>query len=221
MTTTKGCSQEPAECIKSLANSSFQQIKCLFTKIHPSLINTKSTSTWQMTCPGPVHKTHGTILLLIWKQKMMQGVLVAILTFSLGTGKCKGDRKPSRNSVLICVRRDFCVLTMFFTSTAPHPFSFGASLTGWGLTCWFCVSSGILFLAGAAPKYLCTYYDIVDYLNISSHNKLHTYILPKINLKEPVEVKMDFMLVAILSVVSTQNESLQQETGLLLGQGLI
>lgn len=84
-----------------------------------------------------------------------------------------------------------------------------------------CVSSGILFLAGAAPKYLCTYYDIVDYLNISSHNKLHTYILPKINLKEPVEVKMDFMLVAILSVVSTQNESLQQETGLLLGQGLI
>lgn len=72
-----------------------------------------------------------------------------------------------------------------------------------------------------SPKYLCTYYDIVDYLNISSHNKLHTYILPKINLKEPVEVKMDFMLVAILSVVSTQNESLQQETGLLLGQGLI
>ncbi|XP_056361599.1 5-hydroxytryptamine receptor 3A-like isoform X1 [Oenanthe melanoleuca] len=53
---------------------------------------------------------------------------------------------------------------------------------------------------GAAPKYLCTYYDIVDYLNISSHNKLHTYILPKINL-EPVEVTLDFMLVAILSVV--------------------
>uniref|UniRef100_A0A8C3P1L1 5-hydroxytryptamine receptor 3A n=1 Tax=Cyanoderma ruficeps TaxID=181631 RepID=A0A8C3P1L1_9PASS len=55
--------------------------------------------------------------------------------------------------------------------------------------------------AGAAPKYLCTYYDIVDYLNISSHDKLHTYILPKINLREPVEVKMDFFLVAILSVV--------------------
>ncbi|XP_064251850.1 5-hydroxytryptamine receptor 3A-like isoform X3 [Passer domesticus] len=54
--------------------------------------------------------------------------------------------------------------------------------------------------AGAAPKYLCTYYDIVDYLNISSHDKLHTYILPKINLK-PVEVKVDFFLVAILSVV--------------------
>ncbi|XP_057895078.1 5-hydroxytryptamine receptor 3A-like [Melospiza georgiana] len=55
--------------------------------------------------------------------------------------------------------------------------------------------------AGAAPKYLCTYYDIVDYLNISSHDKLHTYILPKINLKEPVEVKVDFFLVSILSVV--------------------
>ncbi|XP_066056866.1 5-hydroxytryptamine receptor 3A-like [Chamaea fasciata] len=55
--------------------------------------------------------------------------------------------------------------------------------------------------AGAAPKYLCTYYDIVDYLNISSHDKLHTYILPKINLQEPVEVTLDFFLVAILSVV--------------------
>ncbi|XP_027751428.1 5-hydroxytryptamine receptor 3A-like [Empidonax traillii] len=55
--------------------------------------------------------------------------------------------------------------------------------------------------AGAAPKYLCTYYDIVDYLNISSHDKLPTYILPKTNLKEPVEVKLDFMLIAILSVV--------------------
>ncbi|XP_030915782.1 5-hydroxytryptamine receptor 3A-like [Geospiza fortis] len=54
---------------------------------------------------------------------------------------------------------------------------------------------------GAAPKYLCTYYDVVDYLNISSHDKLHTYILPKINLKEPVEVKVDFFLVSILSVV--------------------
>lgn len=84
----------------------------------------------------------------------------------------------------------------------------------------FCVPSGILFPAGAAPKYLCTYYDIVDYLNISSHDKLHTYILPKTDLKEPVEVKMDFFLVAILSVVRTQNDSLQQTTGLLLGQGL-
>lgn len=170
-----------------------------------------------MTCPGPVHKTHSTILLLIWKQEMMQGVFVAILTFSLGTGKCKGDWKPSRNSVLICVRRDFCLLTMFFTSTAPHPFFFDAS----SQVAWcFCVSSGIFFPAGAAPKYLCTYYDVVDYLNISSHDKLHTYILPKINLEEPVEVKVDFFLVSILSVVRTQNEFLQQETGLLLGQGL-
>ncbi|XP_009636065.1 5-hydroxytryptamine receptor 3A [Egretta garzetta] len=57
------------------------------------------------------------------------------------------------------------------------------------------------FLAGAAPKYVCTYYDVVEYLNISSHSKLHTHILPKSNSKEPLEVKMDFMLVAILSVV--------------------
>lgn len=59
------------------------------------------------------------------------------------------------------------------------------------------------FLAGAAPKYVCTYYDVVEYLNISSHSKLHTHILPKSNSKEPLEVKMDFMLVAILSVVRT------------------
>lgn len=43
----------------------------------------------------------------------MQGVFVAILTFSLGTGKCKGDRKPLRNSVLICVRRDFLYVNCF------------------------------------------------------------------------------------------------------------
>ncbi|XP_009953016.1 PREDICTED: 5-hydroxytryptamine receptor 3A-like [Leptosomus discolor] len=55
--------------------------------------------------------------------------------------------------------------------------------------------------AGAAPRHNCTYYDVVDYLNVSSHSKLHAHILPKTNLKEPVEVKMDFMLVAILSVV--------------------
>ncbi|XP_027547631.1 5-hydroxytryptamine receptor 3A-like [Neopelma chrysocephalum] len=54
---------------------------------------------------------------------------------------------------------------------------------------------------GTAPKNLCTYYDIVDYLNISSHDKLRTYILPKTNLKEPMEVKLDFTLMAILSVV--------------------
>ncbi|XP_059684369.1 5-hydroxytryptamine receptor 3A [Gavia stellata] len=55
--------------------------------------------------------------------------------------------------------------------------------------------------AGAAPRYDCTYYDVVEHLNISSHSKLHAHILPKANLKEPLEVKMDFMLVAILSVV--------------------
>ncbi|XP_063208550.1 5-hydroxytryptamine receptor 3A-like [Chroicocephalus ridibundus] len=55
--------------------------------------------------------------------------------------------------------------------------------------------------AGAAPRYVCTYYDVVEYLNVSSHSKLHAHILPKKNLKEPLEVKMDFMLVAILSVI--------------------
>ncbi|XP_065504171.1 5-hydroxytryptamine receptor 3A-like [Caloenas nicobarica] len=54
---------------------------------------------------------------------------------------------------------------------------------------------------GAAPRYVCTYYDVVEHLNISSHSKLHTHILPKTNLKEPMEVTMDFLLVAILSVV--------------------
>lgn len=59
------------------------------------------------------------------------------------------------------------------------------------------------FPAGAAPRDVCTYYDVVEYLNISSHSKLHAHILPKTNLKEPLEVTMDFMLVAILSVVRT------------------
>ncbi|PKU30173.1 5-hydroxytryptamine receptor 3a-like [Limosa lapponica baueri] len=55
--------------------------------------------------------------------------------------------------------------------------------------------------AGAAPRYVCTYYDVVEHLNVSSHSKLHAHILPKTDLKEPLEVKMDFMLVAILSVI--------------------
>ncbi|KAK4811888.1 hypothetical protein QYF61_012306 [Mycteria americana] len=54
---------------------------------------------------------------------------------------------------------------------------------------------------GAAPRYACTYYNVVEYLKISSHSKLHAHILPKTNLKELLEVKMDFMLVAILSGV--------------------
>ncbi|XP_069728545.1 5-hydroxytryptamine receptor 3A-like [Phaenicophaeus curvirostris] len=54
---------------------------------------------------------------------------------------------------------------------------------------------------GAAPRYPCTYYDVVEHLNISSHSKVHAHILPKADLKEILEVKMDFVLVAILSVV--------------------
>ncbi|XP_040386875.1 5-hydroxytryptamine receptor 3A-like [Cygnus olor] len=54
--------------------------------------------------------------------------------------------------------------------------------------------------AGAAPRYICTYYDVIEHLNITSHSKLHAHILPKTNWKEPLEVNMDFMLIAILSV---------------------
>ena len=82
-----------------------------------------------MTCPGTVHKTHGTICLLIWKQEKMQRAFIAILTFSLGAGKFKRDGKALRNSVLIYVGRDSPALTMLFTSTAPYPLPFGTSLS--------------------------------------------------------------------------------------------
>lgn len=59
----------------------------------------------------------------------MQRAFIAILTFSLGTGKFKRDRKALRNSVLIHVRRDPPVLVMFFISRGPYPFSFGTSLS--------------------------------------------------------------------------------------------
>lgn len=59
----------------------------------------------------------------------MQRAFIAILTFSLGTGKFKRDRKALRNSVLIHVRRDPPVLVMFFISTGPYSFSFGTSLS--------------------------------------------------------------------------------------------
>lgn len=157
-----------------------------------------------MTCPGTVHKTHGTICLLGWKQETMQRAFIAILTFALGTGKSKRNRRALRNSVLIHPRRDSPASRVFFVSTAPYAFSFGTSLSR-GLRSTFSNSGGLHFLAGAAPRYVCTYYDVVEYLNVSSHSKLHAHILPKKNLKEPLEVKMDFMLVAILSVVRTQN----------------
>lgn len=132
----------------------------------------------------------------------MQRAFIAILTFSLGTGKFKRDRKALRNSVLIYVRRDLPVLMMFFISTAPY-LSFLTHVEI--LPDPFPIQVEFLFLAGAAPGYVCTYYDVVEHLNISSHSKLHAHVLPKTNLKEPLEVKMDFMLVAILSVVRTQN----------------
>ncbi|XP_033923661.1 5-hydroxytryptamine receptor 3A-like [Melopsittacus undulatus] len=73
--------------------------------------------------------------------------------------------------------------------------------TGYELPDLFLLQVELFSLAGAAPRYICTYYDVVEYLNISSHSKLHAHILPKTDLNEPVEVKMDFMLMAILSVV--------------------
>lgn len=82
-----------------------------------------------MTCPGAVHKTHRTVCLLIQKEETMQGAFIAILTFSLGTGKLKRDRKAMRSSVLMCVGRDLPVLMMFFISTAPYSFSFGTTLS--------------------------------------------------------------------------------------------
>ncbi|XP_062448093.1 5-hydroxytryptamine receptor 3A-like [Rhea pennata] len=61
---------------------------------------------------------------------------------------------------------------------------------------------------GAAPGHVCTYYDVIKHLNVSSLDKLNAHVLPKRNWKEPLEVKTDFMLIAILSVA----EKLQTAT---------
>lgn len=168
-----------------------------------------------MTCPGPVHKEHGTVLLLIWKQEMMQGVFVAILTFSLGTGKCKGDRKPLRNSVLICVRRDF-VCQLFFTSTALHPFSFDASLTGWGLALMFlCFKWNSLSSRGCSkvPLHLLWHCWLPEHLLSQQAAHIH----PAQDKPEGAGGSDDGFRAGGNSLCGKdQNESLQQETWLLL-----
>ncbi|XP_032304175.1 5-hydroxytryptamine receptor 3A-like isoform X1 [Coturnix japonica] len=86
-------------------------------------------------------------------------------------------------------------------SGKPRAEKLGKSIWGWScsglFTAW---RNGAPAPRGAAPRYICTYYDVIEYLNISSHSKLHTQILPKTHWKEPMEVMMDFMLIAILSV---------------------
>ncbi|KAL7989466.1 hypothetical protein Chor_012132 [Crotalus horridus] len=50
-------------------------------------------------------------------------------------------------------------------------------------------------------KQICTYHDVVEYLNISSKKELLLYSIPKKNWEETLEVGLDFTLISILSVV--------------------
>ncbi|KYO31127.1 zinc-activated ligand-gated ion channel [Alligator mississippiensis] len=54
--------------------------------------------------------------------------------------------------------------------------------------------------SGTAAEQNCTYYDVVKYLNFPSYNKHLLYTIPKKNWEDPLELKMDFSLVSILSV---------------------
>ncbi|XP_061469358.1 5-hydroxytryptamine receptor 3A-like [Rhineura floridana] len=50
-------------------------------------------------------------------------------------------------------------------------------------------------------KQTCGYYDVAEYLNISSNKDLFSYTIPKRNWEETLEVSLDFTLVSILSVI--------------------
>ncbi|XP_053154450.1 5-hydroxytryptamine receptor 3A-like isoform X1 [Hemicordylus capensis] len=63
----------------------------------------------------------------------------------------------------------------------------------------FCVIFALI--PGAALEQNCTHHNVVEYLNISSDNKLLLYTRPKKNWAEPLEVNLDFTLVSILTVV--------------------
>ncbi|XP_039198749.1 5-hydroxytryptamine receptor 3A-like [Crotalus tigris] len=68
---------------------------------------------------------------------------------------------------------------------------------------WRTVRMVFLFswLSDASMKQICTYHDVVEYLNISSKKELLLYSIPKKNWEETLEVGLDFTLISILSVV--------------------
>ncbi|KAJ6660320.1 hypothetical protein lerEdw1_017743, partial [Lerista edwardsae] len=61
---------------------------------------------------------------------------------------------------------------------------------------------------GATPKRICKYHDVVEHLNLSANHDLLLYTTPTRNWEEPLEIKLDFTLISILSV----NEKLQVAT---------
>ncbi|XP_063152648.1 5-hydroxytryptamine receptor 3A-like [Candoia aspera] len=67
---------------------------------------------------------------------------------------------------------------------------------------WIAVSLLFLFswIPGASMRQICTYHDVVEYLNISSRQELLLYSIPKKNWEEYLEVGLDFTLTSILSV---------------------
>nr|XP_025033907.1 5-hydroxytryptamine receptor 3A-like [Pelodiscus sinensis] len=54
---------------------------------------------------------------------------------------------------------------------------------------------------GATPEQLCTYDDVIHYLNISYEKAPMLHTIPKKNWKEPLKVEIEFLLFSILSVV--------------------
>ncbi|XP_053144502.1 5-hydroxytryptamine receptor 3A-like [Hemicordylus capensis] len=67
---------------------------------------------------------------------------------------------------------------------------------------WRAVMISLIFawMSGTTPQRICKYYDVVEYLNISSKRDLFLYTIPKKNWEEPLEIGLDFTLVSILSV---------------------
>ncbi|KAM7146230.1 5-hydroxytryptamine receptor 3A-like [Macrochelys suwanniensis] len=53
---------------------------------------------------------------------------------------------------------------------------------------------------GAFPEQLCTYDDVIQYLNISSERAPPLRTIPKKNWREPLKVEIQFLLLSILSV---------------------
>lgn len=59
-----------------------------------------------------------------------------------------------------------------------------------------------LVVYGQAPERVCSYQDVLNYLNLTKDNELFSMTRPVKDYKQPTEVSLEVLLYAILDVVS-------------------
>ncbi|KAK5851087.1 hypothetical protein PBY51_001908 [Eleginops maclovinus] len=59
----------------------------------------------------------------------------------------------------------------------------------------------IVFTGGSSSEKVCSYQEVVDYLNLTTNNNLYKLTRPVLNYKHPTVVQLDIILYAILAVI--------------------